>query len=154
VNTLYERDTPRFSADNRTTDRFFGFREAITGPQQLPLFKPPYRRITAIDLNTGDHRWVVASGEGPRDHPALKHLSLPKLGWPLRTFILATKTLLFAAQEGPVGPERIVRGSLQADHIIREPKLRVHDKSSGKEICEFDLPAKRHWIANDLRVER
>ena len=141
VNTLYERDTPRFSADNRTTDRFFGFREAITGPQQLPLFKPPYGRITAIDLNTGDHRWVVASGEGPRDHPALKHLSLPKLGWPLRTFILATKTLLFAAQEGPVGPERIVRGSLQADHIVREPKLRVHDKSSGKEICEFDLPA-------------
>jgi quinoprotein glucose dehydrogenase len=141
VMTLYEPDNPRFPVENRTTDRFFGFRASITGPQGLPLLKPPYGRITAINLNTGDHRWVVASGEGPRDHPALKRLSLPKLGWPLRTFVLVTKTLLFAAQEGPVGPERIVRRSLQADHSIRDSKLRVYDKSSGKNLAEFDLPA-------------
>jgi quinoprotein glucose dehydrogenase len=84
---------------------------------------------------------MVASGEGPRDHPALKGLNLPKLGWPLRTFVLVTKTLLFAAQEGPVGPERIVNGSLQADHTIREAKLRAYDKASGRELAEFDLPA-------------
>lgn len=141
VNTLYERDNPRSPIQSRTTDQFFGFRAAITGPQQLPLLKPPYGRITAIDLNTGNHRWVVASGEGPRDHPALRGLNLPKLGWPLRSFVLVTKTLLFAAQEGPVGPERPVGGGVQADHAIREATLRAYNKTTGMEVGEFELPA-------------
>jgi quinoprotein glucose dehydrogenase len=141
VMTLYERDTTRFPAGNRTTDEFFGFRAALIGPQGLPLFNPPYGRITAIDLNSGNHRWVVASGEGPRDHPALNGLKLPKLGWPLRTFVLVTRTLLFAAQEGPVGPERFVRGSIQADHTVRDAKLRIYNKTTGKELAEFELPA-------------
>jgi quinoprotein glucose dehydrogenase len=141
VDTLYERDTTRFPAGNRTTDKYFGFREALVGPQGLPLFKPPFGRITAIDLNSGEHRWVIASGEGPRDHPALQGLNVPKLGWPLRTFVLVTKTLLFAAQEGPVGPERVFRGSLQADHIIRDAKLIAYDKTTGVNLAEFELPA-------------
>ena len=57
----------------------------IGGPRGLPLFKPPYGRITAIDLNRGEHRWMVANGDGPRDHPAIKHLNLPPLGNPGRT---------------------------------------------------------------------
>lgn len=140
VNTLYERDTTRFRGA-KTTDRFFGFREAITGPEGLPLFKPPFGRITAIDLDSGNHQWVIASGEGPRDHPALQGLKLPKLGWPLRTFVLVTKTLLFAAQEGPVGPESFSSGSLQADHTIRDAKLRVYDKKTGEDVAEFELPS-------------
>ena len=141
VNTLYERDTTQFPPGNRTTDQLFGFRAVLAGPQGLPLFKPPYGRITAINLNSGNHRWVVASGDGPRDHTALKGLKLPKLGWPLRTFVLVTKTLLFASQEGPVGPERFAGGGLQADHTIRDAKLSVYDKKTGKELAEFDLPA-------------
>lgn len=140
VNTLYERDTPRFKG-TKTTDSFFGFREAIVGPEGLPLFKPPFGRITAIDLSSGNHRWVIASGEGPRDHPALRALKLPKLGWPLRTFVLVTKTLLFAAQEGPVGPESFTTGHLQADHTVRDAKLRVYDKRTGADLAEFILPA-------------
>ena len=55
---------------------------AIPGPQGLPIVKPPYKRITAIDLNTGEHVWMTAHGDGPRNHPALKGLDLPALGAP------------------------------------------------------------------------
>ena len=47
-------------------------------PQGLPLFKPPYSRMTAIDLNTGDHVWMTPTGNGDRirNHPLLRHLNL------------------------------------------------------------------------------
>jgi hypothetical protein len=61
-----------------------------------------YGRITAIDLNTGEHLWMRPIGDGPRDHPALQHLKLPQLGWPYRSFVLLTESLLFVAQEGQV----------------------------------------------------
>ena len=58
------------------------FEVGPAGPQGLPIVKPPYGRITAIDLNTGEHLWVTPMGEGPRDHPALAGLDLPELGGP------------------------------------------------------------------------
>ena len=79
-----------------------GSRRWIGGPRGLPLFKPPYGRITAIDLNRGEHRWMVANGDGPRDHPAIKHLNLPPLGNPGRPAPLATKTLLFIGEGSPI----------------------------------------------------
>lgn len=68
-------------------------------------------------------------------------LKLPRLGWPLRTFVLAMKTLLFAAQEGPVGPERVVDGHLEADHVVRDASLRAYDKQTGADVARIDLPA-------------
>jgi quinoprotein glucose dehydrogenase len=73
-------------------------REPGPGPQGLPITKPPYGRITAIDLNTGDHVWMVPNGDGPRDHPALKDLNLPPLGHMGRAAPLVTKTLLFVTE--------------------------------------------------------
>ena len=51
-------------------------------PEQLPLIRPPYGTMTAIDLNTGEHRWHVTFGDTPaiREHPLLKGVSLPPLG--------------------------------------------------------------------------
>jgi quinoprotein glucose dehydrogenase len=48
----------------------------------LPINKPPYGTLTAIDLNTGEHRWQVPLGDSPniRNHPLLKNLNLPPLG--------------------------------------------------------------------------
>lgn len=135
------QETPKQGDSARITDRFRGSRTALTGPEGLPLFKPPFGRITAIDLRTGAHAWMVPSGEGPRDHPRLRHLNLPRLGWPLRTFVLATKTLLFAAQEGPVERERAVDGHIEADHSSRSPTLRAHDKRTGQLVAEVPLPA-------------
>lgn len=77
-----------------------------SGPRMangLPLTKPPYGTVTAIDLNKGEIAWQVAHGDGPRDHPLLKGLNLPPLGASSHTFLssggpLVTKTLLFVNQ--------------------------------------------------------
>ncbi|MCH7891461.1 MAG: hypothetical protein IH921_08160 [Gemmatimonadetes bacterium] len=54
-----------------------------SGPQRLPLIKPPYGRITAIDLNTGEHVWMVPNGNTPAsiaNHPALEGVAIPRTG--------------------------------------------------------------------------
>src|SRR2546427_11924522 len=79
-----------------------GTREYPPAPLGLPLLKPPYGRITAIDLNTGEHAWMVPNGDGPRDHPLLKPLNLPPLGNPGRGAPLVTKTLLFVGEGSPI----------------------------------------------------
>ncbi len=72
--------------------------------QGLQIVKPPYGRITAIDLNSGEHLWQVTHGDGPRNHPLLKDLNLPKLGTiSIGRFVnsggpMLTKTLFFASQ--------------------------------------------------------
>ena len=50
--------------------------------QGIPLFKPPYSRMTAINLNTGEHLWMKPMGNGDRvrNHPLLRDLDLPPLG--------------------------------------------------------------------------
>ena len=70
-----------------------------SGPQGLPLTKPPYRTITAIDLNRGEHRWRVPVGAGPKNHPAIAHLNLGDMGtvyfgMPAEGGLLVTRTLL------------------------------------------------------------
>ena len=87
------------------------------GPQGLPLVKPPYRRITAIDLDTGEHVWQIPFGRGPANHPALQHLDLPDLGSSFTDVsgeggLLITKSLLisYLAQKDEVDPE--AKGSI------------------------------------------
>jgi quinoprotein glucose dehydrogenase len=105
--------------------------DTVDGPQGLPLFKPPYGRITAINLNTGDDVWMTPLGDGPRDHPALKSLNLPKLGVNRRGYTVVTKTLLLAVQEG----------SSFSTQPPKEPaKLSAFDKATGKLLAEVDLP--------------
>ena len=63
---------------------------------ELSIFKPPYSRVTAIDMNQGEHRWMTPLGNGPLNHPLLRDLSLPPLGNGVQhTHVLVTKTLLF-----------------------------------------------------------
>ena len=72
--------------------------EMPPGPQGLPLFKPPYGQLVAIDLNRGDIAWSTPNGPGRRDHPALAHLNLPWLGQGGRVSPLVTKTLVFLGE--------------------------------------------------------
>jgi quinoprotein glucose dehydrogenase len=90
--------------DPKRTDLDYvpGLRAYPPGPKGLPLLKPPYGRITAIDLRRGEIRWMTPNGDGPRDHPLLKPLNLPPLGHPGRGGILATRTLLFVGEGDPV----------------------------------------------------
>ena len=65
--------------------------------------KPPWGRITAIDLKTGDILWQIAHGETPdniREHPDLQGLTIPRTGRPGRVGTLVTETLLIAGEAG------------------------------------------------------
>ncbi len=68
--------------------------------KDVPIIKPPYGRITAIDLNSGDRLWMIPNGEPPdniKNNPALKGIDTSKFGNPERALLLVTKTLLFSA---------------------------------------------------------
>ncbi len=108
----------------------------------LPVIKPPYGRITAIDLNTGEHAWMSPVGDGPRNHPALEGLDLPPLGWDRRTFPLLTESLLFAAQMGIVLDRKVSdRGNAMTyDSVSNEAFLRAFDPNTGEQVAEIPLP--------------
>jgi len=101
-----------------------GGARSVSGPQNLPLIKPPYGRITAIDLNSGDHVWMVPHGEGIRQQIIDMGILDPgPVGSRDRTGPLLTKTLLFMAQR-------------DGDRNL----LRAFNKASGEIIHEIELP--------------
>jgi quinoprotein glucose dehydrogenase len=100
----------------------------------LPLIKPPYGRITAIDLNKGDFVWQVPHGETPdnvKNNPALKGLNIPRTGQAGNIGTLVTKTLVIA------GEPRVTMTSSGA----RGAMLRAYDKATGKEVGAAYMPA-------------
>jgi glucose dehydrogenase len=111
----------------------YGTHEYVVGPRGLPLTKPPYGRVTAIDLNRGEIKWTVPNGDGPRNHPLLASLHLPPLGQPGRTAPLLTKTLLFVGEGDPVNLATPPGGGGK--------KFRAFDKTTGAVVWETELPA-------------
>src|SRR5581483_5974651 len=102
--------------------------------QGLPLVKPPYASITAIDLNKGDIIWQIAHGETPdniRNHPALKGLTIPRTGRPGVFSVLVTKTLVIAGERGTFTTPSGQVGAM----------LRAYDKATGKEMGAVYMPA-------------
>ncbi len=107
--------------------------EVPRGPQGLPLFKPPYSRMTAIDLNKGEHVWMTPTGMGAsriRNHPLLKGVKLPPLGGGGAKGPLLTRTLLIQAMDGAVTETDTTEG----------PKLVAYDKATGKAVGWIALP--------------
>lgn len=126
-----------FPGDPDSTDLAYtkGTRRWVAGPQGLPLFKPPYGRITAFDMNTGEQVWMVPNGDGPRDHPAIAHLNLGQLGWPGRPSPLLTRTLLFIGEgqtnlrrDGRMPPDMPVEIATNSGG----PFFRAYDKMTGE----------------------
>jgi quinoprotein glucose dehydrogenase len=118
-----------------------GPRALADGPQGLPLVKPPYGSIVAIDLNRGETLWKVANADGPRSHPALAGLKLPPLGLPSHDMSVATKTLLFVVQADPVSLNGRTRDGDIPLEAYFENKLRAYDKVTGAVVWEMKLPA-------------
>jgi quinoprotein glucose dehydrogenase len=109
----------------------------------LPLFKPPYSRVTAIDLNTGTIAWQVPLGDGPRSHPLLKDLKLGPLGDGTRANPLVTASLLFVSQfSGGLGTATALKvGDRELTNPPRPtPKFRAFDKQTGEVVWETELP--------------
>jgi len=100
----------------------------------LPIMKPPYGQISAIDLGKGEILWQVAHGETPdsiRNHPDLKGLNIPRTGRPGVVGSLTTKTLLMSGEAGYGPTPNGARGAM----------LRAYDKATGKEVGAVYLPA-------------
>ena len=102
--------------------------------QGLPLLKPPYGVITAIDMRVGDIVWQVPHGETPdriRRHPALAGLDLPRTGQPGSVGTLVTKTLVIAGETTVGTTPSGTRGAM----------LRAYDKATGEDRGAVYLPA-------------
>jgi len=97
--------------------------------QGLPLVKPPYGSISAIDLNKGEILWQIANGDTPdniRDNPALKGLNIPRTGRPGVFGVLVTKTLVICGERS-AGKSAVM--------------LRAYDKATGMEVGAVPMPA-------------
>ena len=101
----------------------------------MPLLKPPYSTISAIDLHSGTIKWQIAHGETPdfiRNNPALKGLNIPRTGQSgYQIGTLVTKSLVIAG-DGMV--------TTTPDHP-RGAMLRAYDKTNGKEVGAVWMPA-------------
>jgi|SRR5579862_8030941 len=92
----------------------------------LPIIKPPYSRVTAIDLTTGAHAWMSVNGDTPPDikaNPALAGVTVPRTGAIARPEVLATKTLLFVGEGSGA-----------------QPFVHVLDKVTGATIADLAVP--------------
>jgi quinoprotein glucose dehydrogenase len=100
----------------------------------LPLVKPPYGRVTAINMNTGEHVWMQPIGDTPdaiKNHERLKGVTIPRTGRGGRLGIMVTKTLLWAGERGPLVTVNGQQGSW----------FRSYDKATGEIVSETLLPA-------------
>jgi quinoprotein glucose dehydrogenase len=102
--------------------------------QGLPLLKPPYGTISAIDMNRGEILWRIAHGETPdniREHPLLANIDLPRTGQPGSPGTLLTRTLLIAGEPLYTTTVSGERGAM----------LRAYDKATGREVGAVRMPA-------------
>jgi quinoprotein glucose dehydrogenase len=123
------------------TSRPTGAVDSTRGPpraalsvQGLPLLKPPYGSISAIDMNKGEILWQIAHGETPDDiknHPLLKGLAIPRTGQAGSPGTLVTRTLLIAGERLYTTTSTGELGAM----------LRAYDKATGREVGAVYMPA-------------
>lgn len=104
----------------------------VRGPDDLPLFKPPFSRITAIDMNTGEHLWYVPVGEMSeriREHPALEGMDLPNGGTGTVAPMTVTPTMLMYASQTADGT----------------PHLFAIDKATGETLAMVEVPEQSRY---------
>ena len=102
-------------------------RDAATNIQGFPMIKPPWGRITGIDMNTGDIAWQIPHGEAPdniQHHAVLAGTDIGRTGWPGRIGVLVTKTLVVAGESGLYTTETGEAGAM----------LRAYDKATGADV--------------------
>jgi glucose dehydrogenase len=108
-----------------------GFGATVQG---LPIVKPPYGQIVAINLDRGELVWSTPHGDTPdavRNHPALKGLDIPKTGQSGNVGVVVTKTLVISGDPSVTTTTEHPRGAM----------LRAYDKNNGKEVGAVWLPA-------------
>jgi quinoprotein glucose dehydrogenase len=135
-------DAPKISADNARLAAIIAKTGQVTpaGPpvrstvEGLPLLKPPYGTLTAINLNTGNFLWQVAHGDTPdeiKNNPALKGLTIPKTGQSGNVGLVVTKSLVIMGDPQYSTPPGRPRGAM----------LHAYDKKTGAEVGAVWMPA-------------
>jgi len=124
-----ERDAIEPAPTGTTVAQYAVLRaQGVRGPDDLPLYKPPYSRITAIDMNTGEHLWWVPVGETPnriKNHPKLKDITVGDTGTGRVAPMTVTDTLLIYQGETSDGT----------------PHLFALDKKTGKTLGKVKVDA-------------
>jgi quinoprotein glucose dehydrogenase len=109
--------------------------DAALNIEGIPLIKPPWGRITAIDLKQGEILWQVAHGETPdniKNHPLLQGIDIPRTGRIGRVGTLITKSLVIAAESG---------GTITLPSGEEGAYLRAYDKQTGADAGQVVVPA-------------
>jgi quinoprotein glucose dehydrogenase len=129
--------------------RYRGGTGGVPGPRGLPLFKPPYVRMTALNLNDGTRAWMVPLGDGPRQK--LIDMGVPDpgpLGGGAYTGPLITKTLLFVGLRGSEAADLVFAPTTaavadiiesRARDVVAPPELRAFDKQTGATVASVRL---------------
>ncbi|MXW87676.1 MAG: hypothetical protein F4Z55_17975 [Boseongicola sp. SB0667_bin_21] len=111
-------------------------RDEALNVEGISIIKPPWGRISAIDLNRGEIVWQVAHGETAdniRNHRLLEGVDVPRTGRPGRVGTLVTKTLVIAGDGGSWTNEDGETGAM----------LRAYDKATGEELGQVWMPAQQ-----------
>ncbi len=111
-------------------------RDDALNVEGIPIIKPPWGRISAIDLNAGEILWQVAHGETAdniRNHRLLEGVVVPRTGRPGRVGTLVTRTLVVAGDGGSWTNEDGETGAM----------LRAYDKATGEELGQVWMPAQQ-----------
>jgi quinoprotein glucose dehydrogenase len=123
-------EAPETAKRGGNLNYFQGTPRSPSMPGGLPLLKPPYSRMTAINMNTGEHAWMTPAGNGDRyrNLPQLKPLNLPPVGGDSST-------------AGPVLTKTLLIYPLTKGGSKDGPRLVAYDKATGRELGSVDLPA-------------
>ena len=138
-----ERDAREPAQTGTTITKFaVGGFAGVRRVQGLPLFKPPYSRITAIDMNTGEHLWWIPVGDTPNsvlEHDALEGMDIPNTGTGRQAAQIVTSTLLMYTGEGSDGTSYLF----------------AVDKATGERLGRVELPAQpRYGMMTYLHEDR
>ena len=128
--SVFRLESPRHGSQGEPADHGGARGGRAADAQGLPLFKPPYSRMTAINMNSGDHAWMMPLGDGAaREHPMLKGLNLPPLGGD-------------SSMSGPLLTKTLLIGALTRGGRNGGPRLVARDKATGTR-GRVDRPARR-----------
>lgn len=135
--------TVRKPAPGEAAYDYIGEFRYLPGPRGLPLLKPPFGSLLAIDMNTGEHRWRIPVGRSEVLPESVRLGVSERVGLPLRSWALVTKTVVIVVQMGYYGSPRLLAGSDRRvnDLADLDPHLWVHDKATGEQLAEIALPA-------------
>ena len=122
---------------------FIGLPKYLPGPRGLPLLKPPFGSIVAIDMNSGEQRWRIPVGRSAAMPSVQKVDSSGNYGLMARSWALITKTVMVVVQMGYFGPPRFqpgINAPIRDLHNL-DPHLWVYDKATGAKLAEIELPS-------------